>query len=174
MSEYDNVFEPSSELFGLVARLGMRDLEILERKSNSEGIMSAVVYVKLFTLLLRADAESMPKNDPDITAWATYLCMHQSNNNFGHKDFAQWVLDWSSRARNSDPVLRAGMRMGGSALVRRQLFWGGSIARKIIWDEIARRFVEICGGRVEFLAHEVERVGRARVCQDVGDGGAHA
>lgn len=172
MSDFDNVFEPPSELFRLVARLGIGNLEIAERYSNSEGTMNPIVYVKLFTLLLRAHAESMPQNDADITAWATYLCTYQAKNNIGHQKFAQWVLDWSSQARNSEPVLRSGTRMGGPTLVRRQLFRRGNVSRQRAGDEIARRFIEICEGRLESFPNEVERVGSPSV-QCLRNGDAH-
>lgn len=173
MSDSENAFKPPSELFRLVVKLGMRDLDISEAYSISEGIMKTAVSVKLFTLLLRAHAESMPQNDPDITAWAMYLCTYQSNNGIDHKKFAQWVLDWSSQARDSDPVIRKGMRMGGPSLVKRQLFKRGGISRKRMGEEIASRFLELCEGRVECFAIEVERVGETRVWQGIGEGGVH-
>ena len=58
-SDYENPFEPPADLFRLVVRCGMRDLP----SSTS---------VKVFPLLRRAQAESMPQHDTDITAWATH------------------------------------------------------------------------------------------------------
>lgn len=154
-SDHENPFEPPAELFRLVARCGMRDLP----SSTS---------VKLFTLLLRAHAESMPQHDTDITAWATHLFTCQDGRDIDHTNFAQWVLDWSSQVRSSYFV----KRFGGPAKVKRPLFRRGGVSRGRE-NEMARRFWEIDGVRGEGFGKDVERVGRRRDWHCGGDVGAH-
>ena len=59
------------------------------------------VKLRVFLLLLRAHAESMPRNDPVIEGWAIQLLACQNNNDMD-RAFAQWVLDWSRSDRGKD------------------------------------------------------------------------
>lgn len=160
--------ELPAELFQLVARRGVLSLAATsDRYSSSEAMIDdTLISRKLFTLLLRAHAESMPREDPDIIAWATDLLKCNENAKNDHADFAQWVLDWGGQKRNSEYVFersRFTSRRGEQVEVRRPLFRGGIVSRKWMRSEMAKRFVEICGGRVESFEEEAARVGRARV-----------
>ena len=152
----DNPFEPPAELFRLVAR---RDLQAFIAtgyglSGGGVGRGELEISIRLFTLLLRAHAESMPQNDPEIEAWANHLrtCQYTTGTEVA---FATWVSDWSSKERCSEFIhgrYAVGRRQEGK--VRRPIFQGGSISRE---EEMARRFNEILGGRVMRFGKEVER-----------------
>ena len=107
-------------------------------------------------------------HDTDITAWATHLFTCQESRDIDHTGFAQWVLDWSSQVRSS----HIWMRLGGPRKVKRPLFRRGGVSRGRE-NGMARRFWEICGGRVEGFGKEVESVGRTKGWHCGGDVGVH-
>ena len=163
-SHDESPFEPPGELFRLVARRGMRDSAVLDECSSSENGVATSVSVKLFTLLLRVHAESMPRNDIDITRWAQQLLTCRDSSEPNPAGFARWVLDWGERESGSE-FLYSRYAIAKSTMkrkVRRPLFRGGGVSRTRKDDEMVRRFVEICGRRVERFGEEVERIGRAR------------
>lgn len=164
----ESPFELPAELFQLVARRGVLSLAATsDRYSSSEAMIDdTLISRKLFTLLLRAHAESMPQEDPDIIAWATDLLKCKESAKNDHADFAQWVLDWGGQKRSSEYLFdrcRFTPRRGEQVKVRRPLFRGGSVSRQWIGSEMGKRFAEICGGRVESFEEEAARVGRARM-----------
>ena len=150
----ESPFEPPAELFRLVARRGGPAL------TRSEAVFEDTdISVKHSALLLRAHAESMPQHDADISRWAHDILTCQASSE-PDRAFAQWVLDWSSRERESEYVFqrrRFGRREGGK--VRRPLFRGGGVSRQRRGEGMAMRFVEICGGRVRGFGEEVEGIG---------------
>lgn len=153
----ESPFEPPAELFCLVARRGGPALTASDR---SEAVFEDTdISVKHFALLLRAHAESMPQHDADISRWAHDILTCQASSE-PDRAFAQWVLDWSSRERESEYVFqrrRFGRREGGK--VRRPLFRGGGVSRQRRAEGMAMRFLEICGGRVRGFGEEVEGIG---------------
>lgn len=160
-SNDENPFKPPAELFRLVAR---RDLHAFTASSNElsdggVGRCEVEISIRLFTLLLRAHAESMPQNDAEIEAWANHLrTWHYSTGT--EVAFATWVSDWSSKERCSEFIYdRYGVGRGQERKVRRPVFQAGSISRKRREEEMARRFNEIFGGRVMRFGEEVERWG---------------
>ena len=164
-SRDETPFKPPEELFRLIARrrvprLGLSDGEA----AGAEIVDDFSVDISLFTLLLRAHAESMPQNDPDITAWTTRLltCLDESRKDRAIS-FAQWVTAWDKLDRSSEYIVdRYTLRRGEHEKVRRPLFRGGTVSRKRKEDEMGKRFVEICGGKLESFGKEMERLGRAR------------
>ncbi|KAF6224735.1 hypothetical protein HO133_009928 [Letharia lupina] len=161
-SHDDRPFEPPAELFRLVAKRGGPEVATLDQCPGSEAVNNATVSVRLFALLLRAHAESMPRDDPGITAWAHRLltCQGSSKND---RAFAQWVLDWGSDGRSDEYINeRYTLRRLEVEKVRRPMFRGGCVSRKRKGDEMAERFVEMCGGRIESFGDEVEAVEGAK------------
>lgn len=160
VSGNENPFEPPGELFRLVARRSIQNIEaVSDGHSNSEaGRIDAPSSIRLFPLLLRAHAESMPQDDPDIIAWADQLltCPESSKSD---QAFANWVLDWSKKKRLSEyTTLQVRFRRRGEGqVIRRPMFSGGNVSRFREAEKIARRFVEISGGRIGSFSDEVER-----------------
>lgn len=159
-SHDESPFEPPEELFRLIAKRRVPRLGLSDGGAGAEMVNDFSVDISLFTLLLRAHAESMPQNDPDITAWTTRLLTCQEKTTTDRAiSFAQWVTAWDRLDRSSEYVVdRYTLRR-----VRRPLFRGGTVSPKRKEDEMGKRFVGICGGRLERFNNEVERLAKARI-----------
>ncbi|CAD6584509.1 MAG: hypothetical protein ASARMPREDX12_001680 [Alectoria sarmentosa] len=145
-------FEPPAELFRLVAKCGTQDTAPSGCHSSDKNFNNPLLSIKLFTLLLRAHAEAMPQNDPDITAWAHQLLKYEDCAEYDQAEpFAQWVLDWGFQKRRSEflefQITTFRVRNSEHMIRRRRLFNGGGVSRfwAPIGKETARRFVELCG-----------------------------
>ncbi len=105
----------------------------------------------------------MPQNDPDITAWTTRLLTCQEKTTKDRAiSFAQWVTAWDKLDRSSEYFVDRDT-LGEEEQVRRPLFREGTVLRNREDDEMGKRFVEICGGRVERFNDELERLAEARI-----------
>ena len=136
----DCPFEPPQEFFRLIAKKGIRDASDLKSKINQPS-----PSVGLFTLLLRAHAESMPRNDPDIELWAKQLRIGD-NVHPVDQQFASWILDWSSVEEWKELVtMTESFGRYGQWVVRRPLFNEGGIS--FYWRareaEMADTFMEL-------------------------------
>ena len=160
-------FKPPAELFRLVARFGTQDTALSGCHSSDTNFNDPLLSIKLFTLLLRAHAEAMPQNDPDITAWAHQLLKYEDCVEYDQaKAFAQWVLDWGFQERRSVflefRITNLRVRVSERVSRRRMLFNGGGVSRfrVPIGKETVRRFVGLCGsdGRVMRFEEEAEGV----------------
>lgn len=110
-------------------------------------------------LLFRADAESFPRDDPDILAWADRLRACQDSNGTVVA-FVQWISDWGSNERVSslknDPY---GDRSGEPKEV-----WWPFFSRKVIvlkkrsGEEMTRRVETILGEEQMTFGGEVKRM----------------
>ena len=149
----DNPFRAPPELFRLVAKQGMRPFAATadERSGYREQNDEAEISLWLFTLLLRAHAESMPQNDPDIKAWANHLSTNEDSD-WTVRALAQWVADWKSSY---------GKRKPGD--YRRPLFRAGRVSRHKKEDKMAIRLEEILGGELIGFEEQVEESAVARV-----------
>ena len=156
-------FEPPAELFRLVAKCGTQDIAPSGCHSSDTNFNGPLLSIKLFTLLLRAHAEAMPQNDPDITTWAHQLLKYEDCAEYDQaQPFAQWVLDWGIQKRRSEflEFRITNMRVSDRVSRRRMLFSGGGVSRyrAPIGKETVRRFVGLCGsdGRVKGFEEEAE------------------
>ena len=161
-------FELPAELFRLVANC---DYEVkyatttTSYSSSEDTVDAASIYVRLFILLLRAQAESMPQNDPDITRWAQRLltCQDRSRTD---RAFAQWVLDWSSRKmsiQQIDPQVHRGK--GTSRKAYRPMFEYGAMRLAPLRrnaNEMLKRFEAACAGEVAMFEAELDAIDSAR------------
>ena len=114
------------------------------------------ISVRLFMLPLRAHAESMPRNDPEIEAWALQLLSIEDGDR-SVLAFADWVLDWSSKERCSEFIcnrIHLGRGEMGK-LIRSPLFPQGGVSLSRREEGMARRFEEIAGGKVMLFATEL-------------------
>ena len=165
----DNPFKPPPELFRLVAKQGMRPFAV----NNEEAETS----LWLFTLLLRAHAESMPLSDPDIEAWAIYLATCQDNDSTVQA-LGQWILDWGSsdgKWKLGDirrPLFREA-RVGKWKLgyLRQPIFREGRVSRLERDGEMGIRFEEILGGEIVIFKEQLEKENAVRRCVEVGEWG---
>ena len=137
----ENPLKPLSELFRLVAKQGMRPFAATSDESSGYQVKTddADISMRLFTLLLRAHAESMPQNDPDIEAWVNHLSTCQDSDGT-IQALAQWVIDW----RSSDWRSRDGKRK--LDITRQPLFRAGLASRRAKDDMMGIRLEEILGG----------------------------
>ena len=137
----ENPLKPPPELFRLVAKQGMRPFAATSDESSGYQVKidDADISMRLFTLLLRAHAESMPQNDPDIEAWVHHLSTSQDSDGT-IQALAQWVIDW----RSSDWRSRDGKRK--LDITRQPLFRAGLASRRAKDDMMGIRLEEILGG----------------------------
>ena len=138
-ASYDeNPFKPPREMFRLVAKQGMRPFAATsdEHSRYAGKNNEAEISLWLFVLLLRAHAEGMPQNDPDIEAWANQLSTCQDSDGTV-RALAQWVVDWKSDYGKRNPG-----RFG------QPFFREGRLSRRGKDHEMGIRFEEILGGEV--------------------------
>ena len=148
----ENPFKPPAEMFRLVAKQGMRPFAATSDKRSGYRVKNdeAEISLWLFTLLLRAHAESMPQNDPDIKAWASHLSTCKDSDGTV-KALAQWIADWKS----SYGKLKQGD-------CREPLFRAGRVSSWKKDDKMGIRFEEILGGEVVGFEEQVEQRMRSR------------
>ena len=134
----ENPLKPPQELFRLVAKQGMRPFEATSDESSGYQVKNddTDISMKLFTLLLRAHAESMPQNDPDIEAWVNHLSTRQDSDGTVQA-LAQWVINW----RSSDGKRKL-------EETRQPLFRAGRASRRTKDDLMGIRLEEILGGEL--------------------------
>lgn len=163
-ANYDgNPLKPPPELFRLVAKQGMQAFAapLIEHSGYQVKDDEAKTSLWLFTLLLRAHAESMPQNDPDIQTWTNHLSTCQDSDDTV-QGLARWIADWESCY--GKPKRR---------VYREPLFRGGGVStvrnRKI--DKMAIRFEEILGEKVQGFEEQMEKRMQLRDGGREGKGG---
>lgn len=138
-------FEPSAELFRLAVSMPSR--------SGDGRKCDMFKFISLFQLLLRAHAESMPKDDPVIMAWATHVRAWE-NEIEPIRSFGQWVLDFSHLMSNEyieneyngiRYLYREKYR-----IMRASIFCQGSIRPCRQDDEMQQRFIAAVGKSIWF------------------------
>ena len=147
-ASYDeNLLKPPPELFRFVAKQGMRPVAATSDECSGCQVKNgeAEISLWLFTLLLRAHAESMPQNDLDIEAWANYLSTCQDSDSTVQA-LAQWVLDWSSSYGKWKP-----------GDIRQPLFREGCVSWFRKNDKMGIRFEKILGGEVLSFKKQLEK-----------------
>lgn len=137
-------FELPSEIFRLTIPVSYKEHEAADATA-----------VSMFKILLRAHAESMPKSDDGIIAWATHLQSRESSQAFG-----RWLVEFSSRPEESEQIsnMDNGARYGFRAqweTVRRPFFYGGEISYQRSNEEIMKKFVRVEGGKPRSFDEEV-------------------
>lgn len=118
---------------------------VAKRPSNTASKM--LRSVRLFKVLLRLHAESMPKRDKIVESWAR-RCVRGS---LAVKAFGQWVLDFSQRDKEDEYEARSGQ----VGTVRRPMFDGGWCSKDLLdhgRSGMLRRFEMIDGQVVSFGA----------------------
>lgn len=85
---------------------------------------------RFFQLLLRANAESVPPDDPDITQWAMDLENHPSDPH--HAGLGRWLLDFMTRLPRDIDAARTDPRQAA-------VFYLGSCNRNV---PMGRRYLE--------------------------------
>lgn len=140
----DSPLELPADLFHTLALCALKN----SQKSSTS--------ISLFKLLLRTQADSMPKSDAKIEHWAASLRSQPSARAFG-----QWVLDFSAHpsedetARNG-PYVKLNRVHEEMVRVRRSMFFCGEPNhRRDTQGKMTRRLVEIEGGNVEPFTKEV-------------------
>lgn len=139
-ADYDeNPLKPPPELFRLVAKQGMRSFAAPSDRRSGHQVKNdeAEISLWLFTLLLRAHAESMPQNDPDIQAWANHLSTRQDSDDTVH-GLARWIADLESSYEKPKP-----------GVYRDPLFRAGRVSTDRKNDKMAIRFEESLGEKVQ-------------------------
>lgn len=151
-SHHDTPFELPQDIFRSAVSSSTEDNESAD-----------AITISIFKILLRTHAESMPKSDDRIVAWATHLLSRPSSQAFG-----QWLLEFSSRPEENEYILDTshgdfglyGIR-GDFDRVRRPLFQGGEISYKHrrIGHEVIKGWVITEGGMPSSFDHDVENIG---------------
>lgn len=147
-ADYDeNPLKPPPELFRLVAKQGMRSFAAPSDRRSGHQVKNdeAEISLWLFTLLLRAHAESMPQNDPDIQAWANHLSTRQDSDDTVH-GLARWIADWESSYEKPKP-----------GVYRDPLFRAGRVSTDRKNDKMAIRFEESLGEKVQGFEEQLEK-----------------
>lgn len=151
-------FKVPAELFRLVARRGLQTFAAtLDQHPSCEcKEKETKTFIRLFMLLLRADAESLPQDDPDILAWADRLRACQDSDGT-LAAFAQCISDWGSNKRLSELKSDSYGEMSGEP---RKVWWprfrNGKLLRKRSDEEMAKKFEMILGEEEMTFAEEVE------------------
>ena len=123
--------------------------------SSKDGESADATAISIFKILLRSHAESMPKSDDGIVAWATHLLSRPSSQAFG-----RWLIDFSSRPEEKEHMIDMdnGVRYGFREeweTVRRPFFEGGRISYKRSNHEIMKSFVRAEGGEPSSFEEEI-------------------
>ncbi|MCJ1483171.1 hypothetical protein MMC06_003338 [Schaereria dolodes] len=147
-------YEPSGELFRLAALTQVKRGDSI---CDDDAISASI---SLFKLLIRLHAESMPRDDPDITAWASQLLTWNGGTDCDRM-FGQWVLDCKE---HMEPEYRRtkGERHHYYAkpedipIRRLPMFFSGTGSPHRSADVMLRRFIQI-EGTVDLFEREVER-----------------
>ncbi len=132
--------------------------------ASKDDARADALAISSFTLLLRTHAESMPKRDKTILAWASYLLSKPGTQTFG-----QWLMDFSSRFEENEYIrnMDNGLRYGFSEeweMIRRPLFRDGRISYKRKDDEVIKGFVKIDGRGPKGFGQEIEDLHLAVIC----------
>ncbi|KAL1970247.1 hypothetical protein VTN77DRAFT_5407 [Rasamsonia byssochlamydoides] len=105
-----------------------------------------------FQLLLRANAESLPFDDPDITQWAMDLESHHHHNNdknnYSHAALGHWLLDFMTRLPRDIDAARANPREAA-------VFYLGAANRNV---QMGRRYLDEVVPEVPELRSWMEEV----------------
>ena len=152
-ADYDgNPLKPTPDLFRLVAKQGMRSFAAPSDRRSGYQVKNdeAEISLRLFTLLLRAHAESMPQNDPDIQSWASHLSTCRDSDGTV-RALARWIANW----RSSHGKLEA-------RDIREPLFRAGRVSSERKGDKMAIRFKQILGGEVLGFEEQLEKRMRRR------------
>ncbi len=151
-SHHDTPFELPQDIFRSAISSSTEDNESAD-----------AITISIFKILLRTHAESMPKSDDRIVAWATHLLSRPSSQAFG-----QWLLDFSSRPEENEYIIDTGRWgfglygiRGDFDKVRRPLFQGGdfSYMYQRSGHEVMESWVVTEGGMPGTFEHDVGNIG---------------